>query len=203
MVGFDGSQSRVEAILSFWFGDSTASDYGHYRKAWFIKDLTFDEQIRNQFLTDTQKAAEGVYENWKALPSSAVALILLLDQFPRNIYRGQPRSFATDAQALEVAQYLVDTGLDRNLIPAYRFFVYLPFEHSEDMNYQDHCVELMQRLIEDVPDLDKGLKGGLDYAKRHRDVIKQFGRFPHRNEILGRESTPAELAFLQQPGSRF
>lgn len=203
MVGSDSSQSRVEAILSFWFGDSTALDYGHYRKAWFIKDSAFDEQIRDQFLTDTRKAAAGIYEDWKALPHSAVALILLLDQFPRNIYRGQPHSFATDAQALEVAQHVVNASLDRSLIPAYRFFVYLPFEHSEDMHHQDHCVELMQRLIEEVPDLDEGLKGGLDYAKRHRDVIKQFGRFPHRNEILGRKSTPAELAFLQQPGSRF
>ncbi|MBE9060004.1 DUF924 domain-containing protein [cf. Phormidesmis sp. LEGE 11477] len=203
MASLDIPQSRVEAILSFWFGDSTDPDYGHYRKSWFIKDPAFDEQIRQRFLTDTQKAAERAYENWQALPSAAVALILLLDQFPRNLYRGQPRSFATDAQALEVAQHLVNAGRDRDLMPAHRFFVYLPFEHSEDMHHQNRCVELMEQMIENFPDLDPGLKGGLDYAKRHREVIEQFGRFPHRNKILDRQSTPAEIAFLQQPGSSF
>ncbi|MGB3789026.1 MAG: DUF924 family protein [Phormidesmis sp.] len=195
--------SRFEAILSFWFGDFADADYGHYRKIWFIKDPTFDEQIRQQFLTDTDKAAAGVYRNWQLQPLSAVALLLLLDQFPRNLYRGHPRSFATDAQALAVAKHLVDAGLDCELIPAHRFFVYLPFEHSEEMRHQNRCVELMQQLIEDFPDLEEGFKGGLDYAIRHREVIERFGRFPHRNQILGRQSTPAETAFLQQPGSSF
>ena len=197
------SKTRIEAILSFWFGDVTDLDYGHYRKTWFVKDLGFDQRIRQQFLPDTQKAAKGTYERWKALSSSAVALILLLDQFPRNIYRGQPRSFATDNQALAVANHLVDVGRDHTLIPAQRFFVYLPFEHSEDMRHQNRCVELMQQLVKDFPDLDEGFRSGLDYAKRHREVIERFGRFPHRNEILGRQSTPAEVDFLQQPGSHF
>ena len=102
-----------------------------------------------------------------------------------------------------MAQGLVDSGLDKSLIPAQRFFVYVPFEHSEAIAHQDRCVALMRSLNEEFPDLDKGLKGGLDYAIRHRAVIERFGRFPHRNETLGRESTPEEIEFLKQPGSRF
>lgn len=197
------SQSRAKAILDFWFGKATEPDYGRYRKAWFIKDAAFDEQIHRRFLADAQKGADEVYESWKSQLPSAVALVLLLDQFPRNLYRGQSRSFATDPQALALAQNLVEGRRDRDLIPAHRFFVYLPFEHSETMQHQNRCVALMEELIGDFPDLDKGFKSGLDYAIRHRDVIERFGRFPHRNHILGRHSTPAELAFLQQPGSSF
>ncbi len=203
MTDSSRTQSRVEAILSFWFGNPTDPGYGHYRKAWFIKDSAFDAQIRQQFLSDTDEAAAGVYNSWQAQSMSAIALLLLLDQFPRNLYRGHSRSFATDAQALAVAQHVVDAGLDRELMPAHRFFAYLPFEHSEDMRHQNRCVELMQRLVQDFPNLDKGLKGGLDYAIRHRDVIEQFGRFPHRNQVLSRQSTSEELIFLQQPGSSF
>jgi uncharacterized protein (DUF924 family) len=196
-------RDRAEAILSFWFGQPQATNYGQYRKEWFVKDANFDEQIRQQFLADTQKAAAGDYDDWQASPTRAVALLLLLDQFPRNLYRGSARSFATDAQALKVAQNLIATGADKDLLPAYRFFIYVPFEHSEDITQQNRCVELMAALIQEVPDLDAGLKGGLEYAIRHRDVIERFGRFPHRNELLSRQSTPAEVAFLQQPGSRF
>ncbi|MGB3299115.1 MAG: DUF924 family protein [Phormidesmis sp.] len=194
---------RAQAILSFWFGPPNDPSYGRYHKAWFIKDDGFDEQIRQRFLTDTQKAAAGEYDSWLATPTSAVALLLLLDQFPRNLYRGSDRSFATDAQALKVAQQLVDTGADKALPPFYRFFVYVPFEHSEAMTDQNRCVELMQNLIQTAPDIDDGFKNGVDYAIRHRDIIERFGRFPHRNEILGRPSTPEEIAFLQQPGSGF
>lgn len=197
------AQLRAEGVLAFWFGEATDPDYGRYRKAWFIKDAVFDQQIHQRFLADVQKGATGGYDDWKSQLSSAVALVLLLDQFPRNLYRGQPRSFATDSQALALAQDLVEDRRDRSLIPAHRFFVYLPFEHSENMQHQNRCVALMKELVEDFSDLDKGFKSGLDYATRHRDVIERFGRFPHRNQILGRQSTPAELAFLQQPGSSF
>lgn len=196
-------QSRADAVLSFWFGEPADANYGSYRQAWFTKSADFDAQIRQHFLADCEKAAAGRYDSWQDSPRRAVALLLLLDQFPRNLFRGSPRSFATDAQALAVAQKLVNTGADKALMPAYRFFIYVPFEHSEAIAHQDRCVELMKDLVETSPDLDDGLKGGLDYAIRHREVIDRFGRFPHRNEILGRQSTPAEIAFLQQPGSRF
>ena len=196
--------NRAQRILEFWFGtssklathpsdiDKSNIDGGTYRKAWFLKDDTFDEEIRQQFLTDVEQAAAGAFEGWQNAPQSAVALLLLLDQFPRNLYRGSARSFSTDPQALKVAEYLVETGADKSLPPAYRFFIYVPFEHSEAMAHQNRCVNLMQGLIESVPNLNEGFKNGLDYAIRHREVIERFGRFPHRNKALGRESTPAE-----------
>lgn len=202
---------RAQAILDFWFLPPADPNYGHYRKRWFIKDPKFDSQIRAWFLADVEKAAAGEYANWLANPQqnphSAVALLLLLDQFPRNLYRGSAKSFATDAQALKVAKLLVDTSADKPLLPAHRFFIYVPFEHSENLADQNRCVALMKKLSEEVsdsaPNSAGGLTGGLDYAIRHRDVIERFGRFPHRNEILSRASTPEEIMFLQQPGSRF
>lgn len=201
------ASNRSQAILDFWFAQPPDSSNNHYRKVWFIKDPEFDSQIRKQFLADVEKAAAGEYKTWATDPQqasiSAVALLLLLDQFPRNLYRGSAKSFAADPQALQIAKDIVETGTDKILPPAYRFFVYVPFEHSEVLIDQNRCVALMKQLNADVPDLDNGLKGGLDYAVRHRDVIERFGRFPHRNEVLGRQSTPEEVAFLQQPGSRF
>lgn len=198
---------RIEPILTFWFGppaaNSAATNYSQYRKAWFVKNPDFDQEIRQNFLTNCNKAAAGEYASWATTPRSAVALLLLLDQFPRNLFRGKPRSFATDPQALALAKQLVNSGQDKSLPPAQRFFIYVPFEHSENIADQNRCVALMQNLVETVPDLDDGLKGGLDYAIRHQEVIAKFGRFPHRNEILGRASTPEEIEFLKQPGSRF
>ena len=195
--------ARADAILTFWFGSADDSDYGHYRKAWFVKDAGFDKRIRQQFAIDVERAARGDYDDWAENAQAAIALLILLDQFPRNLYRGNSRSFATDHKALALASKLVDSGAHKGLIPAQRFFVYVPFEHSENMVHQNRCVALMTALNHEFPDLDDGLKGGLDYAVRHREVIERFGRFPHRNETLGRQSTPEETAFLQQPGSRF
>lgn len=190
-------------ILAFWFGQPTDPRYGQYRKAWFVKDADFDAEIRQRFLVDVERAAKGDYDEWQISAGSAIALLLLLDQFPRNLYRGDPQSFATDKKALSVAKHLVDSGTHQGLMPAYRFFAYVPFEHSENMADQNRCVELMRSLNQDSPNMDQGLAGGLDYAIRHREVIERFGRFPHRNEVLGRVSTPEEVAFLKQPGSRF
>jgi uncharacterized protein (DUF924 family) len=202
---FDGLpfSDRAQAILAFWFGALDSPDHGNYRKEWFVKDSGFDAQLRQQFLTDAEKAAAGDYDAWQTTPQSAVALVLLLDQLPRNLFRDQPRSFASDPQALSLAQNLVASGVDQPLIPAYRFFIYVPFEHSEEMANQNRSVALMQSLIDSEPNLEEGFKNGLDYAIRHREVIERFGRFPHRNSILNRASTPEEVAFLQQPGSRF
>ncbi len=207
------STTRTQDVLNFWFGKPNEPRYGHYRKVWFVKDAAFDQQIRERFLTDVEKAASGQYDSWqveapevegrKVEGFGSIALLLLLDQFPRNLYRGSAQSFATDHKALKIAQHLVSTGADHSLPPAHRFFGYIPFEHSERLSDQNQCVELMGQLIKEFPDLDNGLKGGLDYAIRHRDAIEQFGRFPHRNEILGRQSTPEEIEFLKQPGSRF
>jgi len=194
---------RVQAILNFWFGQPNSDISGHYRKEWFVKSDAFDRQICQLFLSDIEAAANGKYDHWQRDAHSATALLILLDQFPRNVYRGTPQSFATDSKAIGVAERMVGTGIDRALPPAYRFFIYVPFEHQEAIAYQNQAVALMTRLVTENPNIDAGLKGGLTYAIRHREVIERFGRFPHRNDILGRESTDEERMFLAQPGSRF
>ncbi|MBD0335634.1 MAG: DUF924 domain-containing protein [Cyanobacteria bacterium Co-bin13] len=192
---------RVEAILNFWFGDPALpnSEYGQQRQVWFKKDPAFDETLRDHFLADYERAAAGQLNDWQAQPHSCLALIVLLDQLPRNLFRGDPRSFATDGQALATARYAVQQGFDQALIAVERIFVYLPFEHSENLADQQESVRLSQALVHQHPELENIF----DYALRHRDVIERFGRFPHRNEVLGRETTPAEAEFLTQPGSRF
>jgi uncharacterized protein (DUF924 family) len=190
--------SRVNQILEFWFGQPDDADYGKQRKVWFTKNLDFDQEVRSRFLSDYQKAAAGELDDWKNSPLSCLALIILLDQFPRNIFRGQPQAFATDSQALAVAKYAIEQGWDQELLPIQRLFIYIPFEHSENLSDQHQCVELFSTL-KDYPEC----ASGVDYAYRHLHVIEKFGRFPHRNQILGRETTPAEAEFLKQPGSTF
>lgn len=192
---------RQNAILTFWFGDpcDPQSDYGQQRKAWFQKDLAFDAQIRQRFLTDYERAVVGECDRWANTPHGTLALILVFDQFPRNLFRSDPRSFATDPQALALARHAVDQGWDRALLPVERLFIYLPFEHSETLADQHQSVALFEELVQTAPELESTL----DYAYRHREVIARFGRFPHRNDVLGRATTPAEAEFLTRPGSRF
>lgn len=190
--------ARVDEILEFWFGAPNLPDYGKERSFWFTKNLEFDRQLRDRFLPIYTQAAGGELDNWQDLPQSCLALLLLLDQFPRNMFRGTPQSFATDTKALAVANNAVAKGFDRDLLPVQRWFIYLPFEHSENLADQQRCVELFATLTGD-PDSTKTI----DYALRHKAVIERFGRFPHRNKILGRETTPQEAEFLKQPGSSF
>ncbi len=190
--------STANEILEFWFGKPGEADYGKPRKVWFIKNPEFDQQVRSRFLPIYQQAAAGELEDWKHSPQSCLALIILLDQFPRNLFRGQPQAFATDSQALTYAKHAVANGFDKELLPIQRQFIYLPFEHSENLANQHRCIELFSAL-KDYPECISGV----DYAHRHFKVIERFGRFPHRNKILGRETTPEEIEFLQQPGSSF
>jgi uncharacterized protein (DUF924 family) len=192
---------NADQILNFWFGNPTdpQGPYGQQRSVWFKKDAAFDDLIRQRFLPDYERAAAGDYTPWRSQPRSCLALILLLDQVPRNLFRGDARSYATDAEALAVAEAAIAQGHDQALIPVERLFMYLPLEHSEDLARQQRCVQLFETLVKEAPEL----ASTLDYAYRHRDVIARFGRFPHRNHILGRTTTPEEAAFLQQPGSRF
>ena len=190
--------TQTNQILEFWFGKPDDEDYGKYHKAWFIKNLEFDKEVRSRFLQVYQQAAAGELDNSKTSSQSCLALIILLDQFPRNMFRGQPQTFATDSLALAYARYAVDRGFDKELLPIQRQFIYLPFEHSENLGDQHQCIELFSTL-KDYPEC----ASGVDYAYRHFQVIERFGRFPHRNQILGRESTPEEAEFLQQPGSSF
>ena len=182
---------RVDEILQFWFGDG--SDPEHERR-WFAQDAGFDQACRNGFLADHERAARGELDCWKAEPSSALALVLLLDQFPRNIFRGMARAFATDSTALATAKEAIERGFDLALGPARRPFIYLPFQHSENLDDQHESVRLFRKLAADDP----AMAGYVQYAEHHLEVIRRFGRFPHRNAVLGRASTPEEREFLQR-----
>jgi uncharacterized protein (DUF924 family) len=189
-----------QQVLDFWFGAPGTVGYGQARREWFVKQPAFDAEIRERFGALIDAAIQGGLRDWdEAGPQGVLARILLLDQFTRNAYRDTPAAFAGDALALAAAQALVDAGADRHLLPVQRSFVYMPFEHAEDAFMQERAVELFSRLAAEQP----GFESSLDYAHRHRGVIARFGRFPHRNAILGRASTPEEIEFLQQHGARF
>ncbi len=184
-------------VLDFWFGAAGSADHGCARAFWFEKSRSTDEAIRARFGADVEAALQGAFADWCATPRGALALILLLDQFTRNAFRDTPRAFAGDARALATARALVESGGDRTLTLFERQFAYLPFEHAEERAAQQTSLLLFAQLARD------GLPEPLEWAQRHYEVIARFGRYPHRNAILGRESTPEERAFLQQPGSRF
>jgi len=186
------------AILEFWFGHPGSPEYGKNRAIWFKKDPAFDSEIRRRFLEVHDRARAGRLADWRHGTESRLALILVLDQFSRNMFRDQPASFASDAEALLLARQLVAQGRDATLLPVMRSFVYLPFEHSESLPDQDEAVRLFALLAQ-----EPGMEDLLGWAEKHREVIRRFGRFPHRNAILGRETTALELAFLEQPGSSF
>lgn len=180
--------SRAD-ILKFWFDETKPVQ-------WFQKNPDFDDTIRTRFAGDYDLAAAGIYDNWMESADGALALVILLDQFPRNMFRGSPQSFATDDKALRVARHALDRHYDRLLAPEKRRFLYLPFEHSEVFEDQERSVALFAAMKKEDP-------LGYDYAVRHRDVILRFGRFPHRNAVLGRTSTPEETAYLADPSSGF
>jgi uncharacterized protein (DUF924 family) len=180
--------------LSFWFGENP----GAQRAEWFRKDAAFDAQIRSRFGALHEAASSRELESWRAQAESMLALVVVLDQFSRNLFRGDPRAFAQDGYARECAGEALSRGDDERLLPVQRTFLYLPLEHSEDLADQERCIALMQKL-EAFPET----KGLVVWAVKHRDVIARFGRFPHRNTALGRASTPEEVEFLKQPGSGF
>jgi uncharacterized protein (DUF924 family) len=193
-------------VRHFWFGDSiAAADVAKARSAlWWEKNAAVDAKMRGRFQALVEEVGAGTHREWLATPHGALALILLTDQFPRNIFRDSPRAFALDPLALEFANAAIDAGFVQKLRPIERVFCYLPLEHSETLADQDRSVELFMALHAAVADDDKELFAGyLDFAVRHRVVIERFGRFPHRNRVLGRVSTGEEMAFLQQPGSSF
>ena len=185
-------------VLEFWFGTPHSAERGRPRRTWFKKSPAFDAQVRDHFLGTWELAARDGLARWAATPLAALARVIVLDQFPRNIFRGSARAFAADPLALAAAKAMVGNGFDRLLRPVERLFVYLPFEHSEDAAAQGCSLELFEALRAEPLGHDN-----TEYARRHFDIIARFGRFPHRNAILGRESTPEELKFLQQPDSSF
>jgi uncharacterized protein (DUF924 family) len=177
----------VEDVLRFWFDELG-------RKGWFLRDAAADAQIRDRFLPLIEQLALSPVDEALVSADRALATVIALDQFPRNVFRGTPRAFATDALALAVARAAIARGLDEKVPAERRVFFYLPFEHSEALADQQRCIELTATL---------GDEEYTRYAQLHHDVIARFGRFPHRNVILGRTSTLEELVFLKQPGSSF
>jgi uncharacterized protein (DUF924 family) len=189
-------QPTAADALLFWFGPP--AERGKRHKRWFVKSDAFDREIRERFLPLYEQAAAGKLAHLKENAADCLSLIVLLDQFPRNMFRGTPRVFATDPLALETARHAVARGFDRTMLPVERMFVYLPFEHSEALADQMKSCELAKPL-----DAFSETNDVYRYAVLHHDIIERFGRFPHRNAILGRTSTPEELEFLKGPGSSF
>ncbi|KQV34816.1 hypothetical protein ASE37_13985 [Rhizobium sp. Root268] len=176
-----------EEVLSFWFEELSY-------EAWFTADAGLDAQCTRRFRDTHLALSRGLDERWRATPEARLAAIILFDQLPRNMYRASPLAFATDSLALREARLALDAGIDADMTVHQRAFLYLPFEHSENLTDQTDSVRLFAAL---------GDPKYLDFAIRHCEIIRKFGRFPHRNAILGRNSTEAEIAFLAQPGSSF
>jgi uncharacterized protein (DUF924 family) len=174
---------KHENILEFWFAEAT-------KKRWFNATDEFDQSIRLQFNTIWEQASQGNFDHWLKTPHSALALVIVLDQFPLNMFRGTAKSFSTETDAINASRTAISLGHDKNLSSMQLPFLYLPFMHSENLEDQNQSVKLFTQA---------GLENNLRFAKHHRRIIKEFGRFPHRNKILNRPSTKAELAYLASP----
>ena len=169
-----------QAVLDFWYADEM-------RKHWFASTPQLDNDIRHRFEAMWEAASEGKLDGWLEHPESALALIIVLDQFPLNMFRGEAKSFTTEAQALDAAKYAIGHGYDYDTPRERVAFMYLPLMHSENLVDQEQCVRLFEA---------SGLVEHARFARHHHDIVKRFGRFPHRNAILGRDSTPEEIAYL-------
>ncbi|MCW8826201.1 MAG: DUF924 domain-containing protein [Gammaproteobacteria bacterium] len=169
-----------ETIINFWFAESS-------KDFWFNSTPEMDLQLRDQFIDTWLAAAEGKLSAWEESPQGALALAIILDQFPLNMFRGVPLTYSTEAHARNIARKAIDRGFDQQLNDEEKVFLYLPFMHSEDLTDQARCVELFNK---------PGLEESYRFAKHHQDIVQRFGRFPHRNEILGRHSTQEELDYL-------
>lgn len=196
----------VRDLLELWFGDKKDDiEAGESQSAlWWGQSAETDAMLTARFGQAAAAAATGVLDHWTGSPRGRLALILLLDQLPRVIHRGTPGAFAQDEKARSVAAQGLLSGADRLLRPIERVFFYLPFEHSENSEDQQRSVDLYRSMAGEVPDAWKGpFDFYLDFALRHQEIVDRFGRFPHRNAILGRESTPGEIEYLKEPGSGF
>ncbi len=192
MRHIEANDPLAAEVLDFWFPGP-----GRDRR-WFEKDDAFDATVRSRYLAPMEQAASGGLSGWKAAAGNCLALILLLDQLPRNAFRGTGRAFSGDVLARETARQAIERGYDAGMRPVEKLFLYLPFEHSESLADQDLACELLRPLA-DFPETEDVYR----YALAHRDIVARFGRFPHRNALVGRRSTPEELDFLKQPGSGF
>jgi len=196
--------AAAEAVLDFWLGplDEHGFSDDDHRKRWFEKNETFDAAIEERFGVLHARAASGELDDWAETPRGRLALVILLDQMSRNLYRDRPAMYANDEKALALADEALEAGDAEALAPQERYFLYMPFMHAEDRDAQARCVALFEAEQERLPE-SLACRFDPKWAVDHRDIVERFGRFPHRNAILGRESTEEEEAFLQQPGSSF
>ncbi len=201
----------IKEILEFWFRSLTDAQAIDKKlppaKLWFNGGKAFDEEIRDKFLRDYLKARAGEFKSWEATAQGRLALVILFDQFSRNMFRGTPQAFETDALALELTLRSIKDGKDKELMCVERVFLYMPFMHAESLSVQQEGIRQFEALVEDSkirsPLNTSYFEYNLKFAKQHRDIIAKFGRFPHRNAILQRPSTTEETAFLKSPGSSF
>lgn len=199
---------EISEVLRFWFGDLREGKLPDKEKqtTWWMKSEEFDDLVRQRFEKYVLLAEKGELSHWFETPLGTVAFIVVVDQFPRNIYRDTPEAFSRDALALRACLEGVEKGFDKDLHPIHRTFFYLPLMHSEDLEVQSLSVEKYSALENEYiqhPEIRETLSCSTNFAGRHFDIIKRFGRYPHRNAALGRESTPEETEFLKEPGSSF
>lgn len=207
-----GMNVRASTILRFWFGDTVLAEGGASEPdaaaKWFKKDAAFDEEIRTTFAQDIERARRGEYDAWPSEPvaeKGALALVVLCDQLPRNVFRDDPRAFALDARALAVTRGGLAYGIDKHLSLLERYVFAMPLMHAEDREVQQQSLRTFAELKQDAvgTPIEKLAAAALDYAERHAKIVERFGRYPHRNDLLGRSSTGEELDFLKEPGSSF
>ena len=200
------SATTPKDVTTFWFRDATRSPEALERRGavWFGAEPAFDRECATRFAASLEDAARGVLDDWTGTPQGLLALVILLDQMPRNIHRGSPAAFAHDVQAAAHCIAGIESGQDRSLHPVERVFLYMPLQHAEDLGLQRRSVERFESLAAEVDDAWRGrFAENAHYARLHHDIVERFGRFPHRNRILGRESTEEELRYLADGGPTF
>lgn len=198
------THASSDTLLQVWFGDPEQPLA--VSAQWFKKNEEFDRRLREQFEATLDAGVRGELESWTASPRGRLALVILFDQFSRNIFRGTARSFAQDHLAQKLAVEALAKNEEQSLTPVERYFLLMPLMHAENVEYQRRCVGEFERLVAETPEpkaIHDLVATALDYAKRHAVIVERFGRFPHRNAMLGRESTPEETEFLKEPGSSF
>lgn len=197
-------QQAINDVLAFWFGDSLGADQSYRKPCWFRADSEADRVITQRFGPRLELALAGQLASWGQTPAGALALVIVLDQFPRHIFRHQAKAFAGDDLACHQLKQALQLGFDEDLSALQKSFFYMPLEHSENLENQRHCLQLFEQLLVQAPmSVRATIASNLDFARRHHQLIERFGRFPHRNKVLGRKATAAELDFLAQGGSRF
>ena len=206
MSAADAKDVLAKDVLEFWFRDATRSPEALERRGavWFQADPAFDRECAARFAVLIESAVWGTLDGWAQTPHGRLALVILLDQMPRNIHRGSRAAFAHDEQAAAHCVAGIESGQDRSLHPVERVFLYMPLQHAEDLDLQRRSVERFESLAAEVDDAWRGrFAENAHYARLHRDIVERFGRFPHRNRVLGRESTEEELRYLADGGPTF